>query len=240
MSESSETIRDSGYAPERWEFDEEVTRVFSDMLDRSIPDYETMRGMVRDVGSAFVRGGTAVVDIGCSHGEALASLRDLDGLEAQWIGLEISEPMIRMARERFLDEPDVKILEHDLRNGYPNVGPVSLTLSVLTLMFVPINYRQRILYEAAQQTIPGGALILVEKLIGEGPAIDDILQANYHRKKVDSGYTPDEVLRKRLSLEGVLVPLTAGYNEDMLRRAGFREIDCVWRWGPFAAFLAVK
>lgn len=233
--------QDTGYAPDRWEFDEEVTRVFGDMLDRSIPDYETMRGMVRDVGSAFVRGGTAVVDIGCSHGEALASLRDLPGLDAMWIGLEISDPMLAAARERFGEGiPDVEIRRHDLRGGYPPVGPVSLTLSVLTLMFVPINYRQRILAQAYEQTIPSGAFILVEKLLGEGPKIDDILQANYHRKKVDSGYTPDEVLRKRLSLEGVLVPLTASYNEDMLRRAGFREIDCFWRWGPFAAWVAVK
>ena len=31
---------DTGYAPETWAFDEEVTRVFDDMLGRSIPNYE--------------------------------------------------------------------------------------------------------------------------------------------------------------------------------------------------------
>ena len=53
-------------------------------------------------------------------------------------------------------------------------------------------------------------------------------------------YTQEEIDRKRLSLEGVLVPVTAAWNEDMLRREGFRNVDCFWRWMNFAAWVAVK
>ena len=54
---------DTGYAPDTWEFDPEVTRVFDDMLQRSIPDYERMRDWVTDVACAFVQQGTLVVDL---------------------------------------------------------------------------------------------------------------------------------------------------------------------------------
>jgi tRNA (cmo5U34)-methyltransferase len=36
------------------------------------------------------------------------------------------------------------------------------------------------------------------------------------------------------------VPVTAGWNEEMLRGAGFQEIDCFWRWLNFAGWVAVK
>ena len=49
-----------------------------------------------------------------------------------------------------------------------------------------------------------------------------------------------ELEAKSRALEGVLVPVTARWNEDMLRAAGFAQVDCVWRCMNFAAWLAVK
>jgi len=48
------------------------------------------------------------------------------------------------------------------------------------------------------------------------------------------------VSRKKESLEGVLVPVTARWNEQMLEEAGFRHVDCFWRWMKFAGWVAVK
>ena len=46
--------------------------------------------------------------------------------------------------------------------------------------------------------------------------------------------------RKALSLEGVLVPASAEWNEGLLRQAGFAEVECLWRWLNFGAWLAVR
>lgn len=238
---ASEAQTDTGYAPDTWEFDPEVTRVFEDMLNRSIPDYEGMRDWVTDVSCAFVQPGTLVVDLGCSRGEALDRVRRAVGAGPGYLGVEISEPMLKVAIQRFLDEDSVEIRQWDLRRGYPErARPVSLTLSILTLMFVPINYRLQLVAEAFEQTTYGGAFILVEKVLGSGPRTDDVIQANYHKLKADHGYSPDDVERKRLALEGQLVPLTAEWNVELLKHAGFREVECFWAWGPFRAWMAVK
>jgi tRNA (cmo5U34)-methyltransferase len=55
-----------------------------------------------------------------------------------------------------------------------------------------------------------------------------------------NGYSQDEIERKRLSLEGALVPLTARFNEELLRGAGFDQVDCFWRWSNFAGWLAIR
>jgi tRNA (cmo5U34)-methyltransferase len=236
-------VRDRGHAPERWEFNQEVTDVFDDMLDRSIPQYETMREAVCNVASAFATPGSAVIDLGCSTGTALATLRaKLGDGSVSYVGLETSAPMISQAEHRFAGAEDVEIVRWDLRGGVPTIAlaPPSVVLSVLTLMFVPVNYRSRILRDVALQLHAGGALVLVEKVIGESTEIDDVLTANYHQKKFQSGYTPDEIERKRLSLEGVLVPLTASWNVQMLLSAGFRSIENFWSWMNFRGWVAVR
>jgi tRNA (cmo5U34)-methyltransferase len=233
-----------GHVPrgQKWEFDDSVTAVFDDMLARSIPQYQVMRNAVTDMGCTFVKHSTDVVDLGCSRGEALAPLVERFGAYNRFLGVEVSPPMLSAARDRFkglIDAGVVDIRELDLRRAYPPAR-ASLTLSVLTLQFTPIEYRQRIVQNVFDHTLPGGAFILVEKVIGATAAIDDILVRLYLAMKGENGYSREEIERKRLSLEGVLVPVTAKWNEELLRSAGFREIDCFWRWMNFAAWVAVR
>lgn len=233
-----------GHLPkgDRWAFDESVTDVFTDMLQRSIPQYEIMRRAVVDVGAAFVQPATQIVDLGCSRGDSLAPFVSMFGDANRYVGIEVSKPMLAAARDRFADEIDrgiVRISDMDLRRDYPQ-GPTSLTLSVLTLQFTPIDHRQRILEDACRYTLPGGALILVEKILGSTCSLDRLLIQNYYNLKAENGFSTEEIERKRLSLEGVLVPVTAKWNEELLRAAGFQEVECFWRWMNFAGWVALR
>src|SRR5437667_297216 len=72
----------------------------------------------------------------------------------------------------------------------------------------------------------------------------DVLDRNfvelYYEFKRASGYTREEIERKRLSLEGVLVPVTSGWNEELLKTVGFKQVDCFWRLMNFACWIAIK
>lgn len=223
----------------KWEFDEQVTECFEDMLERSIPQYAVMRQLVQEIGQKFVRRGSIVVDLGCSRGGALAPLVG-SNLYLQLIGVEVSVPMAAAARTRFEGESMVTIEQMDLKAEYPDVGFACLTMAVLTLQFIPINYRQQILKRVFDTTTSGGAFIFVEKVLGNGAEIDSAMVDVYHRMKSVNGYTDDEIETKRQSLEGVLVPVTSEMNEQMLRRAGFSQVDCFWRCANFAGWVAIK
>jgi hypothetical protein len=62
----------------------------------------------------------------------------------------------------------------------------------------------------------------------------------YHEHKMRQGYTRDAIDRKALALEGVLVPVTAQWNVELLKQAGFQQVDCFWRWMNFGGWIAVK
>lgn len=233
-----------GHLPstEQWVFDDEVARVFPDMLRRSIPQYDIMRRAVYDIGVNYVQAGSHIVDLGCSRGDSLDPFIATFGADNRYYGIDNSLPMIRAAQERFrryVDQGVVRIAESDLARHYPQV-PASLTLCILTLQFIAPEYRAGILADAYRNTLPGGALILVEKVRGATPAVDELLIHLYHRMKHANGYSWEEIERKRDALKGVLIPETAQNNIASLRSAGFSDVDCFWRWMNFAGYVALK
>lgn len=235
-------MRDEVEPAGKWAFDSQVTDAFDDMFSRSIPEYESMRRLVFNVGCGFVQNQTDVVDLGCARGEALAPFVDKFGAYNRYTGVEISDPMAQACRERFKAYEHsglVKIRQEDLRTFYPPVTS-SLTLSIMTIQFVPIEYRQRIIQNVFRSTCSGGAFILAEKVLGRDDRTNVTLVEEYHRLKKEHGYSQEQIERKSLSLEGVLVPVTAAWNEDLLRTAGFSHVDCFWRVLNFAAWVAIK
>lgn len=221
----------------KWEFNEEVTEVFDNMLERSIPDYAGMRRTTTELAVRHAIKWTHIVDLGCSRGAALKPIMNELGQNNRYIGVEVSEPMRIAARQELGEWCDVEDL--DLRETYPEF-PASVTLSVLTLQFVPIEYRQRIIQDAYDNTVKGGVFLLVEKVLGSDAYTDKMFVETYYERKGENGYTQDQIQAKRRSLEGVLVPVTAKWNVDLLSNAGFKHIDCYWRHLNFAAWIGVK
>lgn len=226
-----------------WEFDASVTRVFDDMLERSIPEYAAMRRIVTDVvHAARVRPlsqgvSSRVLDLGTSRGGAIADLLDVFGDAIRVVGVETSPPMLEAARRRFAGDERVEVVEMDLRRDLP-VGPFDVALSVLTLQFTPVEHRLGILDRVRRRLAPGGAFVLVEKTLGETPRGHDFVSWLYREHKLRAGYSPEDVDRKALALEGRLVPLRESENLAMLRSAGFAEVQPVWRSLGFAAWVA--
>ena len=222
----------------KWEFDENVTRVFDNMLSRSIPSYNTMRNLVFDLGKHFITKNSFVADLGCSNGLSVERfVRSFP--ENHYFLFDISKPMLNACKSRFADNPRVYIYENDLRDGIP-VGELDLILSILTLQFTPIEYRQDIVQGVYDRLNEGGAFILVEKVLGNSAKIDNLFVEEYYNMKKENGYTQEQIANKRRSLEGVLVPLTASFNEHLLHQAGFKYVDCFYRHLNFCGWIAIK
>ena len=55
-------MKDNVKPGEKWEFNDEVARCFKNMLERSIPDYQSMRALSYELGTRFVQPDTLIVD----------------------------------------------------------------------------------------------------------------------------------------------------------------------------------
>lgn len=71
-------------------------------------------------------------------------------------------------------------------------------------------------------------------------SLDDLMVDLYYQMKRENGYTDEQIMAKRRSLENVLSPLEPEWNEDLLKEAGFRRVQMFWRCLNFCGWIAVK
>ena len=234
--------KDEIIAGEKWAFDENVTEVFDNMLERSIPDYLNMRSLVTSLVKNYQTENTCVMDLGCSTGGAIHDAIKTSASSTKFVGLEISKPMLEKARfklRKYIQLDKVEITECDLRSDFPDHRN-SVVLSILTLQFIPIEYRQQIITNVFNSLEPGGAFVFVEKILGDDSAGNQILEKLYYQMKGENGYTEEQIKTKRKSLEGVLVPVTSTWNEDMMYKSGFKSVQKFWQQLNFAGWVAFK
>ena len=232
-------------AGEPWTFDATVTDAFDDMLARSIPGYDEMRRVVAGTAVHLIDRGPRprkpprILDLGASRGEGVVPLLERYP-DASVEAIEISEPMLDVLRERLAPYPNAYAIDRDLAVHPPELLGADLALCVLTLQFIPIETRYDLLADVYDALRPGGALILVEKVLGETPNGDQLLRDLYAEHKRAVGYSDEQIEAKRRSLQNVLVPVPASLTERWLASTGFAPVERVWQSLSFAGWVAIR
>ncbi len=204
-------------------FNEEVTRVFNDMVRRSVPGYDVvveLIGVLAAVHSRTVRRPLRCIDLGCSRGAVTNSLLgQLTDPTTQIVAIDTSEAMIRTARAEITDERATFLLQ-DIRTS--NFDDVDIAVMNLVLQFIEPDERLSMLTKIRRGLRPDGLLILTEKVQSDDEFVD-----YHHSFKRAKGYTDLEITQKRDALEKVMVIDSIETHQNRLSEAGFSRIT-VW------------
>jgi len=110
----------------------------------------------------------------------------------------------------------------------------------LVLQFVrPIN-RLEIVKKIYDGLIENGVFIMVEKILTEESSFNREYINYYYDFKRRNEYSELEISQKREALENVLIPYKTSENINMLKNAGFREVEVFFRWYNFTGIIAKK
>ena len=82
--------------------------------------------------------------------------------------------------------------------------------------------------------------MIFEKVRGSDARFQDYAAQIYTDFKLMNGFTESEIIHKTRSLKGVMEPFSEEANIDMLKRAGFKDIQIIFKWVCFEGFLAIK
>lgn len=224
-------------------FDADTASVFNDMLKRSVPHYDETQEMICALAKTFAQQKSNIYDLGCSTGNTLARLQtELKGFPVNIIGIDSSEAMLKKAAQRIKRpkrHPKCQLSHQDLNNN-ARFNNASVIIANLTLHFVrPIN-KDRLIAAIYKGLNPGGAFILVEKIIAKDPKIRRMFIKLHQDFKHRKGYSKLEISKKREALENVLIPYMYDENAKLLKKNGFQVIDEFFRWYNFCGILAVK
>ena len=239
---TEDTLFQAADSPDEFTFNRQVVAVFDDMLERSIPCYHQINGMVCTLLQHFCGPGETVYDLGCSTGTTLLELaRRLPDMGLSFIGLDSSEAMIDKAEvkaEMLSRKEDVDFRKLDIIAA--DLNPCGAVLLNYTLQFVRPPQRLRLLEKIYKALKPGGILIVCEKVISHRPVINRAYIDLYLDFKRHQGYSETEIAKKREALENVLVPFSIHENLDLLKESGFSETESFFQWFNFVSFLSVK
>lgn len=222
-------------------FDDQVVKVFPDMIKRSVPGYGSILSMIGEVAARYVRPGTSVYDLGCSLGACTLVVRPRISSDCVIHAIDSSSSMTDALSEKLKELPEgcrVQLHCQDIRET--EIENASLSVLNFTLQFVPKEEREALLRKVADGTQTGGALILSEKICFETEAHQELLTELHHSFKRANGYSELEIAQKRTALENTLIPEHLQTHLDRLKRVGFSVATCWFQCFNFVSIIAVK
>ncbi len=230
-------------AVEPFRFDETVARVFPDMIRRSVPGYATMVEVTGVIAGRYAQPGSNLYDLGCSLGAVTLAMRHQVSqiADCRIIAIDNAPAMIAGA-QRLLDAnhdsmPVTLRCENILDTRFQQASVVALNF---TLQFILREERTTLLSHIADGMLPGGALVLSEKIRCDNAAEQQLNDALHHAFKRSEGYSDMEIAQKRSALEQVLVPDTLDEHIERLTAAGFTDIAPWFRCCNFVSLIARK
>jgi len=227
-------------------FNDEVARVFPDMLRRSIPGYAATIEAIGSLAARYVRQGTNCYDLGCSLGAATIAMRQgIDVPGCRIVAVDAAPAMTKRCRDVIAEDgrqhsssSSVDIIEADIRDI--EITNASMVVLNYTLQFLEMRDRDALMCNIQRGLNDGGIMILSEKVVDENLEMEQLLVDLHHEHKRRNDYSALEVSRKRAALENVLVPETVSAHRKRLMNTGFRYAAVWLRYFNFVSIIAIK
>lgn len=252
----------------QFQFDQSVADVFPDMLRRSIPGYQAIISQSGLLAARHAQPHSNLYDLGCSLGATSLAMREAivrtrtkhtDHAAGCVIhGIDNSQAMISKAREIIDGQASATVsktgeqtqrpLEHapvpvqlycdDMQNH--TMSNASVVAMNFTLQFIAPDDRDEMMQSIANSLLPGGVVIVSEKVAFEDQTLNQMHIDMYHDFKRSNGYSDLEISQKRTALENVLIPDTLDRHAQRFKSAGLTSSSVWFQCFNFASMIAIK
>jgi SAM-dependent methyltransferase len=167
-----------------------------------------------------------VLDLGTGDGRLLALLRR-DRPAISGVGIDVSQPMLAKARERFIADARVELVEHDLAEPLPPaLGRFDAVVSCFAIHHLEDERKRSLFGEVVAALEPGGVFCNLEHVASPTERL-------HRRFYAALGYPPhwEDPSNRLLDVETQL---------GWLRALGLDDVDCYWKWLEMALLAGVK
>ncbi len=223
-------------------FDAHVAQVFDDMIQRSVPGYDTLIRTLGVIAERYAQAHSRIYDLGCSLGSATLTMRHhLRVPDCTLIAVDNASAMLDQCQAAInADAHPARVETHcaDIRDV--EIQNASIVVLNFTLQFVPPEDRLRLLQNIYHGLRDGGVLVLSEKIAFADTGLNDDFIELHHAFKRTNGYSDLEISQKRTALEKVLLPDTLTQHQQRLQAAGFASSSLWFQCLNFASILAWK
>jgi tRNA (cmo5U34)-methyltransferase len=212
-----------------WTFETpEIAAGFDDHVREQLPWYDMVTDAVVYIVRNYLTEGNRVVDVGASTGNMIDKLMPLLlERKAYAVALEKSPTMVEALKKRFENNHNVRVVREDVRTCGWEQAQVYVVF--LTMMFIPVHERKRVIDRLRTNLLEGGVLVVVDKVCDHGGYFATVLKRLTMQLKLQQGAKPEDVLNKEMSLAGVQIP----FDPSMLGA----DAKQFFRMGEFAGWV---
>jgi tRNA (cmo5U34)-methyltransferase len=223
-------------------FDRSVVDIFPDMIQRSVPGYQTIINHTGELADRFVQQDSHIYDLGCSLGASTLAIRErIEGRNARIFAVDNSQAMLDKLATILQTQPsdtDTQLITSDICDI--QITNASLVVLNFTLQFVPLARRSELISSIYKGLNPNGCLIISEKLHFEPESLNTLLTELHHQFKRDQGYSDLEISQKRDAIDKVLMPESLSTHIQRLKDCGFKSASPWFQCYNFGSLIAIK
>lgn len=213
--------------PNDWSFNTPtVAAAFDAHVREQLPWYEIATGAVAHVARCFIPDYGTVIDVGASNGNVGRAIAPtLEARNAHLIAIDNSREMGKVYKGPG-DFRHADVVGFDFCADRPDV-----VICFLSLMFVKTRDRAGVLTRMKQAMNPGGTIIVVDKIVPRGGYAATVNYRLTLAAKYEAGATPEEIIRKELSISGLQRPMS---------ETELGEFSEFFRFGDFGGYIWEK
>lgn len=189
-----------------------------------------------------------IMDMGCGLGHVTDDILKISP-NARVVMTDISGEMLKITRERFKDNQNITVLQHDLNLGLGPGGEMEYdaVISCFALHHIDFANRVRLYTDINKVLKKTGIFINGDLFIADSPIVNDWEFDNYIewmlvqlREKLGQEYTFAELKAKQLENYQTMgdKPGTIWEMYNDLQVAGFKHIDCMCKYQNLAVLVA--
>jgi tRNA (cmo5U34)-methyltransferase len=212
-----------------WTFETpEIAAGFDDHVREQLPWYDMVTDAVVYIVRNYLTDSNTVVDVGASTGNMVDKLMPLLlERKAYAVALEKSPTMVKVLEKRFENHHNVRVVREDVRTCGWEQAQVYVVF--LTMMFIPVHERKRVIDRLRANLLKGGVLVVVDKVCDHGGYFATVLKRLGMHWKIQQGASLGDVTTKEMSLAGVQIP----FDPSMLGA----DAKQFFRMGEFAGWV---
>ena len=223
----------------KFNFGGKISKQFDKHVKKSVPLYDIGHHLTCKLSSFFIDNGSMAYDLGCSTGTLIKKICKYNQhINFKIKGIDREKNMIKKKKKNNKNNKKISFSSEKLENV--KLKKSDFVVSYYTIQFIKPKYRQKVYNEIYKSLNWSGGFVLFEKVRSPDARFQDLMTQVYSEYKNDVGYNEKQIYHKAVSIRGFLEPFTSTANKAYLKRAGFKDILTIQKYGPFEGILAIK
>jgi len=227
-------------------FKAEEAQNYDDVIKKRVPLYNEIQTLMVSLLPFSRKEYLRVLDLGCgTGGTSVALLKEFP--LARVTGIDSSSDMLAVAAAKVKQTTwRIDFICQDIRvvsGQWPGVRgeeEFDAIISAFSLHFLTEDEKKALFSKCRDALKPGGMLIYAEAVMSPSATVYQLYMEKWKDFQRSNGFSEDEIGAHMLKFVRDVKPLTVERQIDLMKEAGFTDVECYFKYMNWAVFGGYK